>query len=222
MAQLGEFGRARADVVGEPDTFRFHGEAFEVPAGISAVVLMDFVAATKDAEALREDSSARLERARTRIERARSDAERTVAQAAMDGADRDLISSSNDLLAGMHAYVRGCLPDEASWQRFNGVCRRDAVEIDELMDVCAAIFQAVAGRPTRRPSDSSDGPSNGGGGSTDGAGSPVETGGPRPLDSYPTVLGEVVDTQPETDNERARREMLAQMRSVDDLLRSGG
>lgn len=235
MARIGEFGRARAELVEEPDTFTFYGEEFEVPAGISAVVLMDFVAETQAATEAREDALARQERAEARLARGGSEQDRLLARAALDDADRDLIAAGNRLLVGMRGYVRGCLgeDDDAQWRRFNAVCREQAVDSDELMEVCAAIFSAVSARPTRRPSDSSDGPSSIGVGSTAGAGSPAVTGGPLlpatvspgPLLAEPGTGGtdgpmaQVVELTP---LERQRQEALAHTVPVSALLRSGG
>jgi len=185
MARIGEFGRARQDLAGEPDSFTFYGEEFEVPAGISAVVLMDFVAETQEAQDGREDAATRQERAQARLAKSRmsgSESERVAAEAQLADADVDMVAASNKLMRSMRAYVRGCLPDEAAWQRFNTVCRANAVDVDELMEVAAAIFSAVAARPTRTASDSSGGPSSIGVGSMDGAVSQVETGGPRQPD----------------------------------------
>jgi hypothetical protein len=241
MAKIGEFGRARQDLAGEPDTFTFYGEDFEVPAGISAVVLMDFVAETQDAQDGREDAGARQERAQAALARSRmtgSESERVTAEAALADADVDMIAASNKLMRGMRAYVRGCLPDDVAWRRFNDVCRANAVDVDELMEVAAAIFAAVAARPTRTASGSSGGPSSTGVGSTAGAASQAATPGlPPPATASPDLMvepgagtaddpawGRVVSMHPEpvlTPLERQLQEGLAHSVPVSHLL-SGG
>jgi hypothetical protein len=221
MALIGEFGRARAELVGEPDTFSFYGETFEVPAGISAVVLMDFVHETQAATRDREDAVSRLDRAQAKLAAGDgSERDRVLAEAEVADADRDLISAGNRLLVGMRAYVRGCLgEDDVQWRRFNDVCRREAVDSEELMQICAAIFSAVAARPTSGQSSLSTGLSSTGDGSTDGAVSLEATGGPRPPDTGSPVVGEVVELTP---LERQRAAARAQMVPVSELLRRSG
>jgi hypothetical protein len=199
VAHLGEFGRARAleKAPDEPDTFTFHGQQFEIPGGISIVVLMDFIADQQEASTAREEALASKD-------------------------DVELVAASNRLLACMRDYCRSCLGTEAAWRRFDRVCRKHAVDIDELMEVCAAIFSAVAARPTTRPSESSDGPSSTGAGSTDGSDSQAATPGPSPHDDgdliQGEILGEVIELTPA---QRQLRDVREQMVPVGVALRSG-
>ncbi len=60
-------------------------------------------------------------------------------------------------LAAMHDLLRDCL-SEGDWSRFQRTAAVKKASAEELMEVCAAVYQAVTGRPTSRPSDSADGP----------------------------------------------------------------
>lgn len=59
-------------------------------------------------------------------------------------------------LAAMHELLRDCLAS-GEWPRFQKVAADNKASAEELMAVCGAVYQAVTGRPTRQPSDSSDG-----------------------------------------------------------------
>lgn len=76
------------------------------------------------------------------------------AAAAQSGAD----SSEQEGLSAMHDLLRDCL-SPADWRRFQQVASDNRADGDELLGICRAVYQALSGRPTRRPSDSSDGPS---------------------------------------------------------------
>lgn len=56
-------------------------------------------------------------------------------------------------LAAMHELLRDCLAP-GDWARFQKVASDNKVEAEELMQVCGAVYEAVSGRPTRRPSAS--------------------------------------------------------------------
>lgn len=61
-------------------------------------------------------------------------------------------------LAAMHELLRDCLT-AGDWPRFQKTAATNKADAKELMEVCGAIYRAVTGRPTLRPSDSADGPS---------------------------------------------------------------
>lgn len=82
------------------------------------------------------------------------------AAAAADGAD----SSTMAGMAAMHDMLRDCLAD-GDWPRFQDVCTRNRVGHETLFSIVNAVHEAVTGRPTSRPADSSAGPSNTGGSS---------------------------------------------------------
>lgn len=237
MADLGEFARARAEEEGEVDTFTFYGERFDVPAGISVVVIMDFIADVETAQQARSAAIDALARAAEAVELARTDAARELAQTQHTTADVELVGANNQLMKTMRTYVQGCLVTDEAWRRFNGVCRRNAVDVEELMEVCGRIYAAVSARPTRRSSGSSDGPSRTGDGSTDASASPAISGPrlvqdppPRPLLSpaldstgeseQRTVLGDVIEL---TDAQRQQAEIRRSSVPVSELLgmRSG-
>lgn len=217
MADLGEFGRARAVAHGEdldPDSFRFHGERFEVPQALSPLVLMEFAYEAKVNHAAHEQATARQGKAQGVLDQSSSPAQRAVAQDELTAAETAVSTANTMHMAAMYSYIRECIGD-AQWPRFRAVVLREAVDDDELMDVCADIFSAVAGRPTRRPSGSSDGPSSTGVTSTDGSDSPGATPGQA-------LMGQVLDIQPRlTEAEEQMRQFRELMVPVDQLTRSG-
>lgn len=220
MADLGEFGRAVADYHGDEDTFRFRGERFVVPALLSDLVLMEFTAEVKRLQRAATDAEARRDNARAVAARAATAQEREAAEREASAAETEILSADSEGTEAQYAFIRGCIGD-GQWRRFRDVAVRAGVGGDELMDVCARIYEAVAGRPTRRPSDSSDGPSSTGDGSTASSASPEPTGGPaRPAADSSVILGEVIELSPAQRQQMAFR---AQMVPVEALLtRSGG
>lgn len=183
MADLGEFGHALAELDDEPDTFRFHGEQFQIPAGVSPLPMMRFAWRQKVVNQAEEQATAKREAAQAQMDRAYSDAARAVHQDTLTAAEMAQTEASLDRMACMYEFMQGCLPDEDEWQRFQRTAIKHRVQADELMQVCSAIFAAASGRPTSRPSGSSDGPSNTGDTSTGVSASPGPTGGPRPPDT---------------------------------------
>lgn len=61
-------------------------------------------------------------------------------------------------LAAMHELLRDCLAP-GDWPRFQKVAADRKADAEELMEVCGAVYQAITGRPTKRPSASADGSS---------------------------------------------------------------
>ena len=75
------------------------------------------------------------------------------AKTAKAGADtQDL-----DGLVAMYDLLEQCI-DPADWPRFQETANRERADGEQLMAVVGKVFQALAARPTRRSSDSSDGP----------------------------------------------------------------
>ncbi len=62
-------------------------------------------------------------------------------------------------LAAMHQLLRDCLVPE-DWPRFHQLSIRQKVPTETLMEVCAAVYVAVSGRPTESPSGLPDGQSS--------------------------------------------------------------
>lgn len=204
---LGEFGAARVveraiedGTPVEPDTFRFHGEQFEVPANLSSLVLMEFAHDSQAYDTARKTAQARVDQAQRDADTATNPTARAAAEAEVSAAQVSLNEAMASTLSAMYRYVRACIGD-GQWDRFRAVVLADGVDEDELMLVCGALFSAVAGRPTRRPSASPDGPSSTGDGSTDVSGSPAATPGPGPV-----VMGEVVQMPTLTDRTPAQRQ----------------
>lgn len=75
------------------------------------------------------------------------------AKLAKQGVDADTMAGA----AALYEVLEQCI-DPADWSRFEEVADRERVGGDELLGVVRAAFAEVAGRPTSRPSDSSDGP----------------------------------------------------------------
>ena len=67
--------------------------------------------------------------------------------------------SSDDFegLAAMYDLLKSCIADH-EWERFEQVADDNRVDGDTLFQVVQDTFAVLAGRPTSRPSDSSDGP----------------------------------------------------------------
>lgn len=68
-------------------------------------------------------------------------------------ADSGIEAEEMEGLAAMHELLRDCLA-AGDWPRFQKTASDNKADAEELMEVCAAIYQAVTGRPTERPSDS--------------------------------------------------------------------
>jgi hypothetical protein len=151
VADLGEFGRELADIDDEPDVFTFHGAFFALPARMSSLPLLRFAYRGKVIEQRNAQAKAAQARARTPEERA-------AAEQAEGNADMEALSA-------IYEFLQASLPDD--WDRFAEVAIANGSDHDELLAVCNRIYAAVTARPTRRPADSSGGPSTSGDGSTD-------------------------------------------------------
>ena len=75
------------------------------------------------------------------------------AKVAQAGAD----SSDLEGLAAMYDLLEQCIHED-DWVRFQKVATRVKADDKALFGVVREVMATVAGRPTRRPSDSSDGP----------------------------------------------------------------
>jgi hypothetical protein len=220
MADLGEFGRAIATHDGEPDTFTFCGERFDVPAALSPLPLMRFAWRQKVVDLADEQAKGRRERAQALVDSARNEQERAARFPALSAAELAVTEAGLDRMAAMYEFMRGCLPDDESWARFESAAVRYGVEADVLMEVCSAIFAAVIGRPTSRPSESSDGPWTTGAASTENYAWPEPTPGP-PLHLTawePDPAPETAPIRVLTENELQRAQIRAQMAPVSQLL----
>jgi hypothetical protein len=60
-------------------------------------------------------------------------------------------------MAAMYDLLKSCIADH-EWDRFEQVADENRVDGDTLFEVVKDTFAVLAGRPTSRPSDSSDGP----------------------------------------------------------------
>lgn len=142
MALIGEFGAAArdADPNVEPDEFRFYGHSFGVAQEVGAMPLLRFAA----------------------IADAGTQADELAGLAAMYELLRDcLVPEPVEVATGRMVEVEGQMVAEMrtlhGWPKFQKVAADNKVDADELMRVCGAVYQAITGRPTRRPSASADG-----------------------------------------------------------------
>jgi hypothetical protein len=83
------------------------------------------------------------------------------AKVAQDGVD----ASDMDGLVAMYDLMEQCLVDE-DWARFTVAATKHRADGEELMGVVRQAIEAMAERPTQRPSDSSDGQPSTSGSST--------------------------------------------------------
>lgn len=214
MAHLGEFGRAVEDFEGEPDTFLFKGELFEIPSSLSWLVLGKLAKAARDCQDRESDAEVRRAKAETALAHATTPADRDAARAEIDAAKYASQEAGVWYVASMVDYIRACIGEE-QWERFELASIASGASQEELTGVAGAVYSAVTARPTRRPSSSAAGPSTTGDGSTDGSASLAVTPGPRPPDTASqdseTVDGQVLQLPP-------RRDLDVQMVTVDDIL----
>lgn len=75
-------------------------------------------------------------------------------------------------LDAMYALLKQCFTDEA-WSKFEAAAERTRADGEELMGVVKQAIEAIAARPTGRPSDSSGGPASTSTSSADDSSSPV-------------------------------------------------
>ena len=73
-----------------------------------------------------------------------------IAKAGVDSTDLDGLAALYDLL-------EQCIAED-EWQRFQNAADKARADGDQLMQVVKDVFEALSGRPTSRPSDSSGGP----------------------------------------------------------------
>ena len=72
-------------------------------------------------------------------------------------AKRGVDSDDMEGMAAVDKLIDQCLRPE-DVERFDAVCDRERPDFQELMAFVAQVVEAIANRPTQRPSDSSDGP----------------------------------------------------------------
>lgn len=65
---------------------------------------------------------------------------------------------STPALAAMYQMLQHCIA-ESDWPRFRRTAMASRATVDDVMPIVSAVWEAVTGRPTGRPSASADGPS---------------------------------------------------------------
>lgn len=83
-------------------------------------------------------------------------------------------TQSNDMagLVALYDLLEQCI-DPADWPRFEQHAMTSRADSADLMQVTTTVFRVLSGRPTKRPSDSSDGPQRTEASSTAGSSSPA-------------------------------------------------
>ncbi|GAB3250925.1 hypothetical protein GCM10027456_24630 [Kineosporia babensis] len=153
MPNLGDFTPdIRTDIADDPDVFTFCGEEFELPATSGAGSFLQFAHKMKLAQEQAERGDAAEKRARTEEGRAAARAEK--------------VQSDMNAMSAVYSLLEGVL-GEGQMDRFTRAADRYGVPSEEIFSIVNRLEAAVAGRPTRRSSDSSAGPSTTGPGSTD-------------------------------------------------------
>lgn len=147
------------DTTAEPDTFTYFGEVFAIPATIGAGALLRFTWLIKSAQGQEQRGGQKQRSART-------DTEKVNAQV-------EIIEAGISASSAIYELLRACLGDD-QMERFLTTADSNGVAQESLMEVCDRIQSVIAGRPTRRSADSSDGPSTNGESSTDGGSGPTE------------------------------------------------
>jgi hypothetical protein len=157
MADLGDFSPDRTtDPHAAPDTFTFGGEQFNIPATVGAGALLRFTWRLKAASEQQRRGTAALKKAITAEGKAQA---------------RELIGTGElDGSAAIYDLILSVLGEDQI-DAFTALADRHGVTIDGLLDVCHRIQEAIAGRPTRQPTGSSDGlPTSGTGSTASGSG----------------------------------------------------
>jgi hypothetical protein len=95
-------------------------------------------------------------------------------------ADQGIDSNEMRGLAAMYDLLEGCLTPK-DWQRFESLALRVHATSDEIMELVKSTYEVISGRPTVRPSVSSDGQPSTPESSAAGSSSPVM----RVLESIP-------------------------------------
>jgi hypothetical protein len=211
MASLGEFGRAVAEFEGEADDFTFHGEPFTIPAAFSDLPVLKFANASVASQRASEAAEARAKTAQSVIDDPRADeARKAVATADLTAAQYEAQVASAEFASAAYDFIRDAV-GHTQWPRFEAIAVQYGSRQDELIELASLIYSAVSGRPTRRPSISTGGPSSTGDGSTDGSGSPGETPGPRPPSTDSATGATLLSELPR------RRDFDVPMATVDDI-----
>lgn len=156
---LGDFTPADlTDTDAEPDSFTFCGATFYLPPTKGAGVALELTSRFTDAQQ-------RLEAAQSRMARATTDAERHAARSA--AIESDMVGT-----AAMHVFLTDVLGDTET-ARLLSLADQFGVTETGLLSLCLAMQGAIGRRPTRRPTDSSAGPSPTGPNSTDAGSGPT-------------------------------------------------
>lgn len=75
------------------------------------------------------------------------------AKVAAGGADTD----DAEAMAAMYVLMRGCLKDDAEFNRFEETALRHRTDGETIFEVCSAVYEGIMNRPTSPSSDSSAG-----------------------------------------------------------------
>lgn len=126
------------------DTFDWYGETFAVAERLSALAVLKYAWASRQAELL--------------ARRAGIDRKRAQSDEAREAADELDAAGTRDHMAALYDFLRGVLaPGE--WDRFEEVTTLAAAPEDVLIGLVQELIGVIGARPTRQPSASAGGPS---------------------------------------------------------------
>lgn len=161
MASVGDFTPTETtDPDADPDTFEFFGETFDVPANVGSFALLRYGSLMKGAQA-------QETRGGTMKRRAAGN------PLMLEAANRELALAELSAHAAIYELLKASLGD-GQLERFGEIADANGTTFNGLMEVAGDITEVIAGRPTRRSSDSSDGPSTTGTASTGDGSGPTE------------------------------------------------
>jgi hypothetical protein len=161
MGVVGDFTPAETtDTDAESDEFTFCGDTFEIPPTVGAFALLRYGSLMKGAVAQEKRGEAAQRKA--------------LSDDAKIRALRELNGAELTAQAAIYELLKACLGDD-QLDAFGELADRSGVNLDGLMEVAGQIQEVIGGRPTRRSSGSSAGPSTTGETSTDGGSGPTGT-----------------------------------------------
>jgi hypothetical protein len=136
--RIGEFGAARRELDGDKDDFGFYGETFVVEQRLPAILVLQLGASVSGKIDETEGFAAIWEAMRTAL---------TIpahARPARDGEEPD------DVITGLV----GVEEDDEPFRKFYKLAVDNGCELNDLMRLVMALFEAQTGRPTRPASAS--------------------------------------------------------------------
>jgi len=151
MARIGEFGAAERELSDEKDDFVFCGEVFDVEQPMPAVLILQLGASISGKIDETEGFAAIWEAFRVSLTRPE--------QHRPANKPEDVDRPGDELEEVDGVYWVKVPADDSRFVKFYNLATERGVELNELMRLVMALFEAQTGRPTRRQPDLSVGPS---------------------------------------------------------------